>query len=1064
MSWSIAQSPALQAPIALSNPSGVLAVVGQPGGPQGQVGKTPPQSVLALAGTQPVLSVGINSGGGAVSISGSVPQRWQGPLRIPATVASVLAGVAPSVASGVALGSPLGINVVQPAYYSPEQPFINLMKVADQGSALAHPWMTATNGAPGTDTSEEGYLPVDSDGYATSLTARPTPSGGQRFTQISVLLNNFSLAPGAPNFYPAGNYRLKFIGLGTVGVSRDGSVTLSNSTPNTYVSQTFAVTPSGNGLYVTISAITSGTDYPRDISLVYQPNAAAYDAGAIFNPDFLSALSKFKSVRFMDWLRSNDEFFGLTASGVVNAGATGLTLASAWSSPSQTRTAYFIDGEVRQASFTVGSTSVTWSGGLANTLSSTTWGSQNNFATFWVSCKESWATRSLPSNASWALPGGVPLEVCVALANALSANAHLNVPASASDTYIASFAALVLSGAGAASGYSALASFLTASYELSNEVWNGGFAQSNFAGAQGAAAWPTQPSGGGNYDWNRNWFGMRTAQMAGDLQTAYGAAFARCIPVLGAQVAGTDTATRSLAATYWTTGSGPPSSFPIKAIAVAPYWGGNPSAADCATMLAVATPLDDFFACLTSQTGTPANGSKVYTSVPVGGWLGQAEGWIGLYTALMPTFPGMNLIAYEGGQNFFATTSGTAPGWPALVTSAERDARMGAAYTTYLNYWKANVSGTVFNINHLWNDITGISASGAFGLAESLEQLVSGGTPPSKWAAAQNYLAGIALAAPTQVQLILQGQAKAQDAQNGVPTQPSFATIGWKSVVGATSYNIYRNTATSGTTPSYSFYASVSAAAGASAYSSYVTGQGTNPIQTAVNCAYLDTAATNIVTFNFTTPGKTGTGPNPSGVYFPNNAYTYKVSAVVSGVESALSADSIIVFFANGQEIMCDGFFNVNGTFNFGDTTCPAVSPLGNTKNALWALNSSGTIVNPFTGNGCTSQQLGINGYNFLNVAFYPKQTGSTMNFGVEIAGDFNLTPSVLHLSSYGPTPMPGNVWTIYKLPLSSVQFNTETSPNAQQTTFYKITWVTLRTGSNQPNEEYWMEQWMSVS
>lgn len=319
-------------------------------------------------------------------------------------------------------------------------------------------------------------------------------------------------------------------------------------------------------------------------------------------------------------------------------------------------------------------------------------------------------------------------------------------------------------------------------------------------------------------------------------------------------------------------------------------------------------------------------------------------------------------------------------------------------------------------------------------------------------------------AAPTNVQLILQGQVKAQDAQNGVPTQPNFATIGWKSVVGATSYNVYRNTVSSGGAPSYSLYTTVSATIAAAAYVSYVTAQGSNAVQSNVNCAYLDTAATNIVTFNFTTPGKTGTGPNSSGVYFPNNAYTYKVSAVVGGVESALSTDSIIIFYANGLEIMCDGFFNVNGTFNFADTTCPAVSPLGNSKNALWALDSSGTIVNPFTGDGCTSQQLGINGYNYLNMAIYAGQTGSTMNFGVEIAGDFNLTASVLHLSSYGASPIPGNVWTTYKMPLSSVQFNTQTSPNAQQPSFYKITWVTLRTGSNQPNEKYWIETWFSVT
>lgn len=310
----------------------------------------------------------------------------------------------------------------------------------------------------------------------------------------------------------------------------------------------------------------------------------------------------------------------------------------------------------------------------------------------------------------------------------------------------------------------------------------------------------------------------------------------------------------------------------------------------------------------------------------------------------------------------------------------------------------------------------------------------------------------------------MQGQVKAQDAQNGLPTQPNRAVIGWKSVALATSYNIYRNTVASGGTPSYSLYTNVTAASATSAYVTYVTGQGTNPIQTAVDSAFVDTAATGIVTFNDTTPNKGGSGPDGSGVYFPNNPYTYQVSAIVGGVESSLSTDSIIIFFANGLQIMCDGYFNVNGTFNFGDTTCPAISPLGYTKTALWALDSTGTIVNPFTGMSCTSQQLGVNGYNYLNAAFYPAQTGSTMQLAPEICGDFGLIAGTTNLSVYGTSPMPANTWTNYKMPLATLQLNTQTTPHAQQPSFYKVTWQTRSTGSNHPNEKFWMEQWLSVS
>jgi hypothetical protein len=158
-------------------------------------------------------------------------------------------------------------------------------------------------------------------------------------------------------------------------------------------------------------------------------------------------------------------------------------------------------------------------------------------------------------------------------------------------------------------------------------------------------------------------------------------------------------------------------------------------------MTSVATPLDDFFATLTSQTGTSTNGSHSYTSVPTGGWLGQAEGWIRGYLAIMSSYPNMKLVTYEGGQSFFATSSGTAIGWPALVSSAERDPRMGTAYTTYLNYWKTNVGGTSANIQNLFNDIYPISQYGAWGALEDVMQTISPlSSAPAKFQAIQNYI------------------------------------------------------------------------------------------------------------------------------------------------------------------------------------------------------------------------------------------------------------------------------------------------------------------------------------
>jgi hypothetical protein len=651
--------------------------------------------------------------------------------------------------------NPLGINLAAVAYYSPEQPFLNIVKSAGGSSAVGDTigWDTST--VTTWDTGEESYLQLDADGYPTSLTAAPAPPRGQQFTFVKTLLN-YNLpkrAPGQTWLYPPGRYRLKFKGQGTVRVGGDAShvsgdscpsdLALSNRNADRYVSCTFTVPTPGakSGILLEITAITNRTDHPRDMSVVPNALASSYDAGAIFNPAFIAALSGFSGVRFMEWMHTNNEFTGYASTSSMPAGATGLTLTKPWPGPSGSYPIIFIDGETRSGTFLLGSTAVGWSGGLANALNKSgdtwRWGAQTYYGSFFI-INKIWATRARPSHAFWDLKDGVPLEVIVALCNQLQANCHLNVPLMYSDAEIEAMARLVMSGTDMQTGYNALSPTLTASFELSNEVWNGSFDQYDVAASLGAITWPNTAASGGNYAWNRNYFGMRTAQMAQDLQGAVGAAlFARVIPVLGVQAANPDSAKPALQTPYWA--SGPASHYPIKAVAIAPYWGGNPSAADCAALTSQPDGgLADFFATLTGQTGS---GGRRYSSVPPGGYLGQSEGWIKNFLTLMANYPAMKLIAYESGQSFFATGSGTCAGWVALVTAAERDARMGAAYSQYLHFWQANVGGGSANINNVFNDVFPISTYGAWGLLESVMQPVTpSASAPPKYQAAMSYI------------------------------------------------------------------------------------------------------------------------------------------------------------------------------------------------------------------------------------------------------------------------------------------------------------------------------------
>ena len=431
--------------------------------------------------------------------------------------------------TGLTAPGPLGINLAAVAYYSPEQPFLNIVKSGGSSSNLSSSIGWYTSNSTAWDTQEEAYLQLDPDGYPTSLTASAALPGGQQFTYVKALLN-YNLpgtSPGQATIYAAGTYRLKFEGQGTVQVAGDASyvsgntcpssLALSNTTANSYVSCTFTVSKPAQGMLLEITAITNSTDHPRDISVVQNAYASSYDSGAIFNPAFLNALSGFSSLRFMEWMKMNNEFSGYPNSGALPVGSTSLTLPSAWNAPSGNYPVIFIDGERRAATFTLGSTSVSWTGGLANTISNGggawQWGSQTYYSPFYV-INKTWASRAQPSNAFWNLKDGVPLEAIVALCNSLKTNCYVNVPLTYSDSDMNAMAQLVMSGTGMQSGYGGLSAPLTATFELSNEVWNGAFDQYDVAASLGSITWPNSPGSGGNYAWNRNYCGMRTAQMA----------------------------------------------------------------------------------------------------------------------------------------------------------------------------------------------------------------------------------------------------------------------------------------------------------------------------------------------------------------------------------------------------------------------------------------------------------------------------------------------------------------------------------------------------------------------
>jgi hypothetical protein len=522
--------------------------------------------------------------------------------------------------------SPLGINLGGISYFSPEMPFIDNFK--SNGS-----WITQ---APGVwDTNEEQYLNLDSNGWPINLIAINEPTA-QQFKSVSVLLmRNY---PSTPNgYYPAGQYYVIYQGQGTITYGFDASL-VSHSAGQDIIN---VAAPSTNGLILQITATDPNHtgNYLRNIQVIKAENLAAFNAGQIFNPAFLTLIQNFRAIRFMDWMNTNN-----------------------------------------------------------STLSS-------------------WSARPLQTNAFWGGTYGAPIEVAVALANATGADAWLNIPVMADNNYITQMATLVHGSLGASQ---------KVYVELSNEVWNGTYTQYNYAQTQGQATFPAGLSS--PYGYNRNWYGMRVAQSCDIWKSVWGTDSSRVICVMGAQAANSYTATESLSCPFWTAGA-PCSGHGIGAIAIAPYFGNT---VPYAWTSQSDGGLASLFASLTTQNDP---------SIPVGGWLSQSSSWEAAYAPVVASYK-LPLVSYEAGQGFESfpngvTSSGSNNPLTNLFIAANRDSRMGAAYTSYLQSWKTN-GGTL--LMH-FNDAGAYSQYGEWGALESIMQTTKPlSSSPPKWQALMGFI------------------------------------------------------------------------------------------------------------------------------------------------------------------------------------------------------------------------------------------------------------------------------------------------------------------------------------
>ncbi|MGE5659184.1 MAG: cellulose-binding protein [Actinomycetota bacterium] len=290
--------------------------------------------------------------------------------------------------------------------------------------------------------------------------------------------------------------------------------------------------------------------------------------------------------------------------------------------------------------------------------------------------QKEWADRPKPEIASYALKGA-PLEIMVALANKVKADPWFNIPHQATDDYITKFAQLVKEQ---------LNPGLKVYIEFSNEVWNGAFSQSQYAGEQGKARW-----GQDKADAYVQWYGMRTAQMCDIWKRVFGNEQNRVVCVISTQTAWKGLENQVLDCPYWVAeGNKPCYQHGIDVYAVTGYFSGG-----------LGSP--ENYRTVESWLQEPDGGfSKAIQQLREGGLLANT------HDSLPDTYNGLkyhlevakrkqlNLVTYEGGQHIVGV--GEVANHEKLTQffiELNRRPEMHDLYLQLLNDWK-RAGGTLF--------------------------------------------------------------------------------------------------------------------------------------------------------------------------------------------------------------------------------------------------------------------------------------------------------------------------------------------------------------------------------
>lgn len=316
-----------------------------------------------------------------------------------------------------------------------------------------------------------------------------------------------------------------------------------------------------------------------------------------------------------------------------------------------------------------------------------------HFAAVITSQVREWEERPQLDYASWGanVLDGAPIELAIDLANTLNASPWLEVPAMASDDYIAQFARLTKSR------YTVNRPIYL---EYHNEAWNSAYPYSlvnDWIEQQGVARW--KRSSRSAYDKRINWFAMRTADVCRIWKREFGDRAGQVKCVMASQSANAWVSTTALSCPLYAQESGHNCAGQIDALAIAPYFGDYISqpAFQVPVTAWLAEPdggMNSLFQEITQgllPLTTPLGNNQPVSS------LAQIIDQMHAQKALADTY-NLQLAAYEGTELLVVpNTNGYLSRLQTLFAAASRDSRMKAVYQTLFDNWR-QAGGTLFMV------------------------------------------------------------------------------------------------------------------------------------------------------------------------------------------------------------------------------------------------------------------------------------------------------------------------------------------------------------------------------